>query len=277
MPPPAIYSAGRSTAHRGAHINENRENSHHPHTQATIQTNAPTLEGILPRFLICAATGPDHLLRLHEIVITDSLNDQQFFQQLNDLKRRRKDMLRPWTWLIGVVAINYVTFELLDYGHVSLLRRPGYAPPSRNGDYYPCKEQNDMSGFRRYTLGSCFHPFPSDVLLHYYRNPTSAGVGRYYMDRLTRKLNGPLGSSESSRTAHGLELEPEILWRRVLGTGAVLFICCVLMGTIWSRIFEDASAGFTIASCLMVIEVFMLSTAVQSFQRLQPVYPTNTG
>lgn len=103
-----------------------------------------------------------------------------------------------------------------------------------------------LNGFT--TPNGCFHPFPSEVLLQKYQNPATAGANTYYIDRLTRKLNGPLTWDEKDRTAYGIELEEGILWGRVFGFGGVGFAFCATFGVIWSKVFHDVSAGFTIAS-----------------------------
>ncbi|MCJ1402741.1 hypothetical protein MMC11_005962 [Xylographa trunciseda] len=273
LPPPATYSPGHGNVYRGIYDEEKGRGSSKTRIEDIAWHEKIETGKAISRFFICATTGPDHLLRLHEKVITDTLNDQQFFQYLTTLPRT--SIYKPWAWLTGVVAINYITFERLDSGHVSLLRRPGYAPPSRKYQYFRCKEQADLNGFT--TSNGCFHPFPSEVLLQKYRNPTAADTGTYYIDRLTRKLDGPLTWDEQDRTAYGIELEPGITKGRVIGFGGVGFVFCVMFGVIWSKIFHDVSAGFTIASCMLVAVVFVLSTAVQSFERLRPVYDLRAG
>ncbi|MCJ1270278.1 hypothetical protein MMC22_010174 [Lobaria immixta] len=277
LPPPISYSAGNGSAYRGTYDEEKNYPSCRTSIQEIAQDRQFQSEKLYDksRILVCATTGSNHLPHCHEKVITDDLNDQQFFQYLRTLHRPKKDIFKPWAWLIGVVAINYVAFEVLPNGEISLLRRPGYAPAPRHQEYHPCEERHDLSGFT--SLSGCFHPFPSEVLLQKYHNPASAGDNRYYISRLTKKLNGPLTRDERDRTAYGIELEEGILWRRVFGFAGLGFAFWITFGVIWSWISKDVSAGFTIASCMMIVVVFLLTTATQSFERLQPVYPWRSG
>ena len=270
LPPPATYSPGHGSVYREIYDEEKGQGSFIPPIKKIARQGNIQTGKAISRFFICATTGPDYLLRLHEKVITDTLDDQQFFQYLTTLQRSWKHIYNSWAWLTGVVAINYITFESLDSGHVSLLSRPGYAPPSRKHQYFPCKEPAGSNGFT--ASNGCFHPFPSEVLLQKYRNPTAADTGTYYIDRLTRKLDGSLTWDEKDRTAYGIELEEGILWGRVFGFGGMGFVFCTIFGVIWSEISHDVSTGFTIASCMFVTVVFVLNTAVQSFEKLRPVY-----
>lgn len=275
LPPPAFFSAGHGSAYRGTNDEEKNYPSRRPGIREIAQDRQLQPEKTKPRILVCATTGSTHLPHCHEKVITDDLNDHQFFQYLRALQRPKKDTFKTWAWLIGVVAINYVTFEVLPNGEISILKRPGYAPASRHQEYHHCEERHNLSGFT--SLSGCFHPFPSDVLLQRYHNPVSAGDNRYYISRLTKKLNGPLTRDERDRTAYGIELEEGILPRRVYGFAGLGFAFCITFGVIWSWIYKDISAGFTVASCMMIVVVFLLTTATQSFERLQPVYPSRSG
>lgn len=132
LPPPAFFSAGHGSAYRGTNDEEKNYPSCRTDIQEIAQDRQFQPEKTKWRILVCATTDSNQLPHCHEKVITNDLNDQQLFQYLRTLQRPKKDILKPWTWLIGVVAINYVAFEVLPKGEISILSRPGYAPASRH-------------------------------------------------------------------------------------------------------------------------------------------------
>jgi hypothetical protein len=144
--PSPFHSTGRIHPHKGSYDEEKNQHSGTTWGQVITKEKKTVCTETTPLFLICAATGSDRILRYREKIIREKLTNRQFFQHLRTLRRPVTSPWKPWTWRIGVVAINYLAFELLDHGECGITLVPARSRNDGKGnernDVMDCKEHD---------------------------------------------------------------------------------------------------------------------------------------
>ncbi|KAI0376042.1 hypothetical protein F5Y04DRAFT_293246 [Hypomontagnella monticulosa] len=184
--------------------------------------------------------------KLYQQEICTIYSDQDFFSLLRMLyhsNRRRLSL----SWLRRVKGIHFVQFDVHRTDLADIRSAPAIPPETLRDEY----QYDPMPA-------QLLPPIGPNMLVHFFENPTHAGVLPDLYKRIPKKLRHKLTPCQVTgmSTGWGLQIVEGIDTFVFFICGCGCFLICLVVAISWSAAKQDIQGGFGIGGFLLAFMVF---------------------
>ncbi|RYP61772.1 hypothetical protein DL771_010012 [Monosporascus sp. 5C6A] len=173
-------------------------------------------------------------------------SDRDFFSLLRLVYRDRRGLL-SLSWLRRVKGIHFVQFDLYRDEITDVRSRPALPPAELKGQYVYDPMPADL-----------VPPIGPNLLVHFFENPTHAGVLPDLYRRVPKKLREKLVPcpKKGSSPGWGIEFVEGVDTFALFLCGCACFLLCLLVAAARTVARDDVQGGFGIGGFLLAFAVF---------------------
>ncbi|RYP41202.1 hypothetical protein DL767_001206 [Monosporascus sp. MG133] len=173
-------------------------------------------------------------------------SDQDFFSLLRLVYRNRRGLL-TLSWLRRVKGIHFVQFDLYRDEITDVRSRPALPPAELKGQYIYDPMPADL-----------VPPIGPNLLVHFFENPTHAGVLPDLYRRVPKKLREKLVPcpKKGSSSGWGIEFVEGVDTFVFFLCGCACFLLCLFAAVAWTVARDDVQGGFGIGGFLLAFAIF---------------------
>ncbi|KAI1100631.1 hypothetical protein F4804DRAFT_348340 [Jackrogersella minutella] len=184
--------------------------------------------------------------KLHQPEVCTINSDQDFFSLLRMLYSTNHRKL-SLSWIRRVKGIHFVQFDLHRTEIASIRDQPAIPPEDLLGQY----QYDPMPA-------QLMPPIGSNMLVHFFENPTHASVLPDLYRRVPKKMREKLTPCQITgmSVGWGIQFVEGIDTFKFFLCGCTCFLLCLIIAVGWSAAKQDIQGGFGIGGFLLAFMVF---------------------